>query len=220
MMTGPEVLEYIKKKFIRTDKDTEIYEAITDVVADIKYDTKLEAVKEEAYISPIAAVGEYQILLPSDFGNLVGDVTVVDVDNNSARELNKISKQKYDEKYSDRLYSSVSDMHDGYPLDYCIYAGQIYYGPVADKTTYKFQLNYSTYDTSEISASTTSVPFTSNYKERNVLRQGVMSEMHDLMENYEEANYWRTLYVIGKQNMVEKDQRNVDDKDTVVYHGF
>jgi len=126
----------------------------------------------------------------------------------------------YDEKYGDRLYDAYTDMNSGYPLDYCIYADQIYLGPVPDDVTYKYQINYSTDDITAISASTTSVPFTTNYNERNILRSAVLSEMHDLMENYEEANYWRSLYLAGKDKMVTKDNRNVDDKDRVVYHGF
>ena len=220
MATGPEFLAYVKKKFIRTDKDTEIYEAITDTISDIKYDTKLEAYKEEAYIVGISTLGEYRIALPADFGSLIGDVILIDPDTNDSRILNKISKQEYDEKYSDRLYSAYADMDSSMPIDFCIYAGQIYLGPVPDKTTYKYQINYSTYETTAITASTTSVPFTSNYFERNVLRDGVLAEMNDLMENYEEANYRRALFTVGKDKMVNKDDNNISDNQNVVYRGI
>lgn len=219
-MTGPETLAYIIKKFLRTDKDTEIYEAITDVIADIKYDTKLESEKEEAYVVGIATLGEYKIGLPSDFGNIIGNIILIDPDNNDRRILNKISKQEYDEKYSDRLYDAYSDMYYGMPQDFCLYGEQIFIGPVPDKVTYKYQLNYSTYETTAISADTTSVPFTSNYKERNVLRSGVLAEMHELLENYEEANYHRVIYAQGKNSMVFKDENNIDDTQQIRYNGI
>jgi hypothetical protein len=219
-MTGPEFLAYVKKKFIRSDKDTEIYEAITDIVADIKYDTQLEAVKEEAYVVGLSTLGDYQIALPSDFGNLIGNVILIDPDTNDRRILNKISKQTFDERYSDRLFDSYSDTYSGTPQDFCVYANQLYVAPVADKVTYKYQINYTTTDTTAVTASTTSVPFTTDYKERNVVRDGVLAEMHGLMENFEESNYWRALYTVGKQNMVVKDDRNIDDNELVQYRGI
>ena len=219
-MTGAEFLAYVIRKFIRTDKDTEIYEAVTDIIADIQYDTKLEAVKEEAYIVGITTLGEYRIALPSDFENLIGNITIVEPNTNDSHVLTKISKQEYDLRYSDRLYSAYANMISGMPKDFCIYGGQIFLGPVPDKIAYKYQMNYSTSVITSISASTTSVPFTTNYKERNVLRDGVLAELYNGLENYEESNYWRALYTVGKQAMVQKNDRNIDDSNTVMYRGI
>lgn len=219
-MTGTDLLAYILKVFKRTDKDTEVYEAITDIVADIKYNTKLEAVKEEAYIVGISTLGDYRIALPNDFQNLIGDITVIEPNDNTRRLLNKISKEVYDERYSTRLFSSYSDMTSGLPEDYCIYAGQIYLGPVPDDVDYKYQINYTTKDTTAITSSTTSVPFTSSYKERNVVRAGVLAEMFSLVEDYEESNYWRALYTIGKSEMVDKDNENISDNVNITYHSI
>lgn len=218
-MTGTEFLAYVLRVFKRLDKNTEAYEAMSDMIAQIKYDTKLEAIKEEAYIVGIDTLGEYRIALPVDFQNLIGDITLVDVDNNSSRDLNKISKETYDRKYGDRLYSAVADMYTGEPIDFCIYAGQIYLGPVPDKVTYKYQINYTTNDTSEISASTTSVPFTTSYIERNILRAGVLAELYEGMENYQEANYWRAKFLDGKATMIDKDETNIMDNEQVIYNG-
>ena len=218
-MTGPEMLAYVLRKFKRTDKDTEAYEAMSDVIASIKYDTTLETVKEEAYIVGISTLGEYRIALPSDFQNLEGNITLIEPNDNERRVLNKISKATYDEKYSDRLFDSYSDMYSGTPIDFCLYGNQIFLGPVPDDVDYKYQINYSTNDTSEISASTTSVPFTSDYNERNILRSGVLAELFDGMENYEESGYWRSLFTIGKQQMVDKDEENISDNEQIKYNG-
>jgi hypothetical protein len=77
-MTGAEALAYIKEKFVRDDKDTQIYSALTDIVADIKYSFKAEDAKEEAYVSGISTIGEYKMGLPSDFGQIIGDIEIVD----------------------------------------------------------------------------------------------------------------------------------------------
>ena len=125
-MTSTELLAYVLRVFKRTDKDTEVYEAMTDIVADIKYDTKLEAVKEEAYSTGITTLGEYKMGIPTDFQSLIGDITIVEPNNNDSRELNKISKMEYDLKYPDRLFDAYADMHSGMPCDYCLYANQLF----------------------------------------------------------------------------------------------
>ena len=76
--TGAEMLAYVKRKFKRPDKDTEIYEAATDTIADMRLQILSEDYKEEAYISGISSLGDYRIALPSDFGHIIGDVTVTD----------------------------------------------------------------------------------------------------------------------------------------------
>jgi len=103
-MDGATFYAYVLRKFIRTDKSTEVYEATTDTIANMLIKFKSDDFKEEAYITGISAVGDYQIALPSDFGHLIGNVSVIDTsDDNAYCEMNKISKQTYDEKYADRL---------------------------------------------------------------------------------------------------------------------
>ena len=57
-MTGSDFLTYVKRKFPRSDKDTELYEAMTDIVSDIKYAVKTEDAKEEAYVASISTIGD------------------------------------------------------------------------------------------------------------------------------------------------------------------
>lgn len=216
-MTGAEFLAYVIRKFKRTDKSTEIYQATTDIIADMRLQFDSEDYKEEAYIVGIDTLGDYRIATPNDFGHIIGNVTCVDVDSNSNRELNKISKAAYDEKYSDRLYSSVGDISTGEPVDFCIYGKQIFVGPVPDSITYKYQINYTTEDYSEVDADTDPVPFSDRY--RNILRQGVLMELHDGLENYEESGYWRALYTDGLGKIVGNDEDNIQDNDAVSFSG-
>ena len=218
-MTGAEFLAYVKRIFIRSDKDTEIYEATTDVIADMRLQLKMQDSKTRASaLGGCNNVGDYSLSLPSDFCHLIGDVTMNgDSDETDYGTLNKISIQEYDKKYTQRNMLST-DRDTGIPLDYCLYGTNIFVGPPVDKTDYNFYINYTTEDYTSISASISSVPFTSKY--RNVLRMGVLGEMYGLLEQFDEANYWRGLYVDGLLKIKTKEDENVADKELVHYHGI
>lgn len=216
-MLGSDLYNYILKKFKRTDKSDEVYQAITDTIADMRIQFDAEDFKEEAYATGITTLGEYKMALPSDFGHIIGDITYVDTTSNDVRTLNKISKQAYDDKYGDRLYSSYSDTYSGTPLDFCIYGKQLFIGPVPDSVDYKYQMNYATEDYSEITASTADVPFSG--KNRNLLRNGVLAELHDGLENYEESGYWRAMYTNGLSKLISNDNGNISDSDATCYSG-
>jgi len=218
-MTGAEFYAYVLRKFKRTDKSTEAYEAMTDVIADMRLQFLSEDYKEEAYSSGISTIGEYKLGLPSDFGHLIGDISVTDT---SADEewwtLKKVSKQEYDDMYLDRLLTDSDKVDKDCPVHYCIYANQIFVGPVPDKTTYRYQFNYTTEPTAEVTSATDPVPFT-GYNERNTLRAGVLAELYDGMENYEESQYWRGMYMQGLSKIAINDGTNVADNDPIAYGG-
>ena len=217
-MTGTEWDAYVVRKFKREDKTTELYEATTDIIADMRIQFNSEDYKEEAYSTGIATLGDYKLGFPSDYGHIIGDVSITDVDDDSeCVPLKKISKIRYDELYADRLISTVANMATDTPYHYCIYGKQIFLGPVPDKTTYKYQFNYTTEDYSEIEASTDPVPFTD--KNRNTLRSGVLMELYNGMENFEEASYWEQKYLTGLGKLASNDETNIQDSDGSSYHG-
>ena len=214
-MTGQEFRDYVVKKFMRTDKDAEIYQATTDIIADMRLNMRAEDFKEEAYIAGISTLGDYRISLPTDFGHLIGDISLTDTsDDSSLGDLDKISKQEYDEQYGARL---LTDYTDGVPQDYCIYGGQMFLGPVPDSVDYRYQINYTTEAYTEVAAATDPVPFSDRY--RNYLRAGVLMEMHDLLENYEESGYWRVKYAEGVSIIKKNDGDNIADNSGIMYSG-
>jgi hypothetical protein len=217
-MNGSQFKDYVVRIFKRTDKDTEIYEATTDIVADMRIQMKSELYKEEAYVAGIENIGEYKIGLPSDFGHLIGKVTIVDDASGYSGTLNKLSKSAYDEKYGDRLHTSLSNVDRSIPKDFCIYAGQIYLGNVPDAITYKYFINYTTEDFADILSTTDVVPFTDRY--RRTLRAGVLMELYNGLEFLDEANYWKNEYAEGISKMISNDADNVSSKDGVSYHGI
>jgi hypothetical protein len=218
-MTGQEFRDYVVRKFKRTDKDTELYEATTDVISDMRLQFLSEDYKEEAYSSGISAIGEYKLGLPSDFGHMIGDVTVTDTaDDEDYWTLRKISKAEYDDRFPERLLTNTGKMDTATPRYYCIFGRQIFVGPVPDKTTYRYQFNYTTEDSEDITLATDPVPFTDRY--RNILRAGVLAELFDGLENYEEASYWRTMFLDGLSKIAVNDDTNTNDDDPIAYGGI
>lgn len=215
-MTGSEFYTYVLKKFKRTDKSTEAYQATTDIIADIRLRLKTEGYKEEAYIVGITSLGDYRIALPSDFGHIIGEVLLSNpTENQNYGTLKKISKQLYDEKFQDRTLTTPVY---GVPQYFCIYAGQLYLGPVPDKITYSYQINYTTESYTEVTSSTDPVPFTNLY--RNIVRAGVLAELHDGLENYEESGYWRELYNRGVAEIEKNERDNLTPLDNAQYNGI
>ena len=220
-MTGSEFRDYVVNKFVRTDKDTEIYQATTDVLAEINRKIKGDDYAEEAYVAGITTIGEYKIALPSDFGSIVGTISITDTTaDDYYTPLNKISKQEYDDLYPDRLLTAVGNMHKDVPRDFCIYAEQIYLGPVPDKTTYRYQINYTTENIAEIASGTANVPYTS-LNHRNMLRNGVLFELHDGLENFDEAAYYKSLFLNGVDELI-RYENNIKRAGSsgVAYHGI
>jgi len=217
-MDGVSFLAYVKRILKRTDKDTEIYEAMTDVISDIRLQIKTEDYKEEAYSAGISSLGDYRIALPSDFGHIMGEITLVDNSSGHTRTLKKISKQTYDELYGDRLHTDSSDVNDAMPIHFCIYGNQVFFGPVPDSTSYRYYMNYSTENSADITSATDPVPFSAKY--RSMLRSGVLAEIYTGLEAFEEANYWKQLYVDGLLKLKTNEDNNIADNQGVVYHGF
>lgn len=217
-MSGAEFLAYVKRIFKRTDKDTEIYEAMTDTIADIRLQLKTEDYKEQEFITGISSLGNYQLNLPADFGHIIGDITLVDDSAGHTRVLEKISKQTYDELYGDRLHTSSSQIDYAMPVHYCIFANKAMLGPVPDSISYKYNINYTTEDHSAIVSGTTNVPFSDQY--RSILRSGVLAEIYAGLEAFDEANYWRQIYVDGLMKIKTNEDNNTADTEGVVYHGI
>ena len=219
-MTGSDFLAYVKKNFQRPDKDSELYECMTDVVMDIRLRMLSEDSQEEAYVTGISTLGEYRLALPSDFGHLIGDIAFKDTSSDQVYPpLVKLSKTRYDSIYYDRLATSTGNQNSGPPVHYCIYAEQIYLGPVPDSINYQYYLNYTIEDLldSDITSGST-VPFTDKY--RKIVRDGVLFMIYDQLENFSEADKYEVRYERGVQKIVESENFNQQDSCNMEYCGY
>ena len=215
-MLGSDFYAYVLRKFKREDKETEFYEACTDVIADMRLQYLSEDYKEEAYITGINTLGDYRIALPSDVGHVMGEIEILDTENNTTyTPLRRISKTDYDRKYTDRLSDNFANMNSSVPREFCIYANQLYLGPVPDKTSYSYNINYTTEDFTEITPTTVDVPYSGKY--RNVLRSGVLAELYNGMEEFEEGEFWQNKFLEGLGKIATNDTDNVADTASVSF---
>jgi hypothetical protein len=184
-MTGPEFLAYVLRTFKRTDKNTEVYEAITDAVKEIRRRHYWSDDQIEAYTnSGISALGDYKVGLPSDMAGFIGRVRCIDGTNGWI--LDKLSKDEFDATYPDAVVTA----NYGVPEHFCIFRDHLYIGPVPDKTSYQYEINYLEDDQVTITAATTSVPFSA--KNPDILKYKTLALTFQTLGAYEHAAFWDT----------------------------
>lgn len=218
-MTGSAFYTYVLAILKRDDKETETYQAMTDVIRDMRLRFKPEDFKTISTALTIGTIGNYSVALPSDFSRLIGDVMVKEtVADRDYPPLNKLSIDEYNEKYSSRFNTAVGNRLTGSPLDYCVFNGNLLIGPPVDLTTYEFRIAYSQEDEAEVTSVTTSVPFTDRY--RKTVRYGVLKEVYLGLENYQEADIWSNLYEADLAKIADADYTNVKGNEPTKYNGI
>lgn len=185
-MTGSEWRDYLLRRgFKRTDKDTELYEATTDAIQEMRRRFMFdEAEVESTTTDTVSTLGDFKIDLESDFGLLLG---IVMEDDDTGVPLVQKTKAEFD-----ALYSSINVESDrGYPEHFCVYAGQVYIGPIPDQTSYVYRLSYSR-RAGTVTSSTTGVPFTSLY--RDILAENVEARLYAMLDDYEKSSIHRNNF--------------------------
>ncbi len=214
--TGANFATYVKSIFKRTDKDTELFEATTDISMDVRLRLYSQDWAEEAYTTGISTSGDYKLGLPSDFGHMLGTITLIDPTTTEYAPLRKVSKETYDEMTTDRLLAAASQSQ-GVPKWFCIYAEQIHLSPVPDSTTYQYNFNYTTEDATAIVTGTTEVPFTDRY--RYMMRAGVLSILYFLVNNDEQGVKWQSIYERELAKVKAKYDRDIAVSEPIQYSG-
>ena len=210
-MTGAEFYAYLLRTFKRTDKGTEVYEAMTDAVIKMKLMTDFEDFKVESYSTAITNQDDFKFALPSDFGRIVGDILFIDT-SGSSKTLIKVSKPRYDELYPHRYETSLDT---GIPQHYCIYSGEVYLGPIPDSTSYKYQVNNVSEEATTIVSGTASVPFTS--RSRWILRDVSLGFLYISLGLDEEAAKWVARGQEGIGLLAMSEEHNAEATEMVEY---
>lgn len=210
-MTGPDFLTYVKRKYIRTDKDTDLYDAITDAVAELRriYSFDEDEV-ETTTTATITVLGQFKIAVEDDLGLLQGDIMVLD--NDRSFQVKKVSKGVFDQLYPNPAATNVTK---GKPEYFTVYAGYLYLGPVPDKISYTYRLNYSKRGAA-ISALTTSVPFTKHYRE--ALREGVLAKAFDGLDD-ELCLKYTAKWEFFKNQIMLTEEKNQKGTGFIQYSG-
>lgn len=201
-MSGQELFDYIQRTLKREDKVTEVYDAITDTIMDMCEKFGFEENKVEAYTtSGITSLGDYKIDLPDNFGHLLGDVRWSDQDD--SHTLAKLSKQQFNEMFPD---PDGDDPIDGEPTHYCLFGRQILLGPVPDDITYEYQIDYSAFPDSAITANSVNVMFTDNARE--CVKFGTLARFYDDLEEQPMADRYQAKYDATLYEFVSRETRN------------
>lgn len=212
-MLGSDFYTYILQTFKRTDKSTEVYNAITDVVMDIKLAMKAEDFKTEIVSLTIPVSGNYTIDVPSDFGHMIGVLTLVNPAGGSW-PLIKRSKEIYDDIYP---YQHETVAIKGAPKDFCLYGNKFYIGPKPDLTTYEYQLNYTTEAATAMVAGTANVPFTTKY--RQYVKDMVLARLYIDLDDDEKAAKYTQLGQAGLNKIITNEMYNTDAPAFTRYQG-
>lgn len=212
-MTGSDFYAYVLRTFIRTDKSTQAYEAITDTVQDMRRRIPIDDQEiERTSTDTIVSLGDYKITLEADQGLEVAEMRVID--GTASRPLKKLSKAQYDELYPNQSASSVQKSK---PVHYCVFGGEALLGPVPDKVSYTYKFSFSKDDQAAITSITAAVPFTAKYRE--ILKFGTLARLFNDLDN-EQASKYGKLYE-DYMGPIEDKQRNEKGAITIVkYQGI
>lgn len=198
-MTASDFADYVKRTFKRTDKDTELYEAITDAIQIMRRRFSFdEAQTDTTSTATISALGTYKIALESDMGLLLN---VILQDTSIAFPLTKITKSEFDGIYAD----AALNIYRGYPSQYAVWGGNIYIGPVPDRTSYTYRLNYSK-RAGTVTSSTTAVPFTDLY--RDILKDCTLWKLNETLEKFDTATYYQGRFENGFEEATSRERLN------------
>lgn len=212
-MTGQQMRDYIVRTFKRTDKDTEIYEALTDVIFDMKLQMNSEDFKIERCTAEISVAGNYTFAVQSNFGHLIGDMTLVNPAGGSW-PLIKVSKTVYDAYYPSQ---NETNPVTGSPRHFCLFGGVFYVGPTPDLTTYKYQYNYTTEAATVITSATASVPFCDRY--RWVVKDNVLARLYFDLDDDEKGQKYLQLATAGIIKIINNETNNTDAPAFIRYSG-
>ena len=207
-MAGSDFRDYVVRIFKRDDKDTELYEAASDMIGEIRRVLRLEENETEATITDtISVLGDYRMDLPADFGRLISDIVVQD--GQQSWTLVKLSKARFDDLYTGK---GTNEVPPDYPKHYCVFDEQIFVGPVPKSLSYNYTISYTTGGQPTITAATLSVPFTDKGR-RKILRDGVLSELYRGLENFEFSKTYREAFILG---LSQEDDRQTHNRDAVM----
>ena len=210
--TGLQLRNYIVRIFKRTDKDAEIYEAISDTIRELR--RRFKFIDDETEIDltdTIGTLGDFRLDVESDFGLFVGDIVIEDTD--QSYPLEKLSKPEFDRLYPNPGYSSVSKSK---PVHWSYFENQIWLGPVPDSTDYVYRMDYTSDDNIEITSATGAVPYFTKYRE--LLRSGVMSKLFEGLEKMDLSQWWQSRFEFLFNQSIAKEERNREARGAVVYN--
>jgi hypothetical protein len=180
---------YIKRDFKRTDKDTEIVQAINDAIIWISTKMPHGNYKYQSWINTVDEREDYA--LPTNLIHLIHPVKFLEgsATNDSGYPLEKVTKEEYDLRYPNPNRTSPTDT--GKPYCYTIFSRSILVGPIPDSANYILEISWSKRAVS-LSDDADTPDLGAEWGE--VIKQAAIERLYAGMGMIEEAQYWASLY--------------------------
>jgi hypothetical protein len=187
-MTLANFKTYVKQIYKRTDKDTEITQAYNDAISAASLKMPHGAYKYQSWVN--CGDGQEDYALPSTIIHIMHPIRLLDgsTSADSGIKLEHITKEEYDRREPNPNRTSPAK---GYPSAYAIYSGSILLTPIPDSADYIIEIDWTKRKTA-LSADDDLPALGSEWDE--VLRQMVLARMYELVELFQEAQYWRVQY--------------------------
>ena len=198
-MTRLQFLAYIQQTLKRTDKDTEIYQALNDTIADIASRGKFMDYSFQSYTQTV--VGQVDYSLPTTLLQLQDPVRLLEgnASGDTGWNLVKVDKETFDE-YEPTPYRT--DPVCGRSIYYCIYANQILLTPIPD-LVYLLEINWGIVP-AKLQQDIDASAFSSIWDE--IVKFGVIFRMWEVLGMYQDAQYWQARYEAGVARMLSNNK--------------
>lgn len=180
---------YVKYDFKRTDKDTELVQALNDAIIAVAVKMPHGVYKYTSYVATVNGQPDYA--LPATMMHIIHPIRLLEGNSSSDSgwPLEHISKDEYDILEPNPFRTSPDSKGD--PSKYTIYSGSILPWPIPDDATHLLEIDWTKVPTDQSGASDT--PALPDYW-REVLKQMTLSRLCQGIGLYQEAQYWRSLY--------------------------
>lgn len=196
-MTALSTLQtYIRRDFKRTDKNTEIIQAINDSILWISTLIPHGDYKYQSWVYTALAREDYA--LPSNLIHLIHPIKFLEgsASADSGFPLEHITKEEYDIREPNPNRTSPST---GRPSAYTVFSRSILVTPLPDKTTYLLEIMWSRRPGS-LSAAADTPELGSEWDE--VIKHISMDKLYAGMGMLQESGYWASLYRDAEWNPI------------------
>ena len=179
---------YVKRDFKRTDKDTEITQAINDMIMWVASLMPHGNYKYQSWIYTISGREDYSI--PSTLIHLIHPIKYIygASGSNSGYPMDHLTKQEYDvvQPNPNGGYAAT-----GAPSYYTVFSRSILVGPLPNTSSDILEINWAKKPVA-LSADADLPDLGSEWDE--VIKQGAQEKLYAGIGMIEEANYWGGLY--------------------------
>ena len=187
-MTRLQFLTYVISVFKRTDKNTEIYQALNDTIKDIAAREPFEDYSFQSWVPTVAAQEDY--LLPTNLLHLSHPIRCLEgsATNDSGKDLTLLTKEEYDviEPNPNR-----TDPQTGEPWAYAIWSNAILLTDLPDDSGWILEINWGKRP-ADLDADSDQSSFNTAWDE--ILQWGTLWRVFAGIGLYEEAAYWEHKY--------------------------